>query len=148
MRKQPHWREAHPPPRSCTTQKILTMRQSIMTVIFAAALLFECYSLSVAMPMSKTEDSSLEQDTITSLLSEEGMEDSLDEADLAGASKPRRQRVIVVASPSLWRTLHGGLYQKRSDSTNQAIQDLSIPILRRDAMKCMVGRVYRPCWEV
>lgn len=130
------------------------MRQSVMAVIFAAALLFECYSLSVAFPMSKTEDNSLEQDAFTSLLSEEGMDNSLDEADPAGASKPRGQRVIIVASPSLWRMLHNGLYQKRSSDSNQvgahkdAIQDLSIPILRRDAMKCMVGRVYRPCWEV
>lgn len=129
------------------------MRQSIMAVVFAAALLFECYSLSVALPMSKTEDNSLEQDAFTSLLSEEGMDNDLDEVDLAGESKPRAQRVIVVASPSLWRMLNNGLYQKRSNGGNQgahkdAIQDLSIPILRRDAMKCMVGRVYRPCWEV
>lgn len=125
-----------------------------MAIIFAAALLFECYSMSVALPMGKAEDISLEQDAFTSLLNEEGIESTLDEADVAGASKPRGQRVIVVASPGLWRALHNGLYQKRSDSSNQAtshtdaIQELSIPILRRDAMKCMVGRVYRPCWEV
>lgn len=125
-----------------------------MAVIFAAALLFEGCSMSVALPMGKTEDNSLEQDAFTSLLSEEGIENSLNEADLVGASKPRGQKVIVVASPGLWRALHNGLYQKRSGSSNQAtahtdaIQELSIPILRRDAMKCMVGRVYRPCWEV
>lgn len=130
------------------------MRQSIMAVIFAAALLFQCYSMSVALPMGKAEDNSLEQDAFSSLLSEEGIENALDEADLAGASKPRGQRVIVVAGPGLWRTLHNGLYQKRSGSSNQgtahtdAIQELSIPILKRDSMKCMVGRVYRPCWEV
>lgn len=130
------------------------MRQSIMAALLAAALLFECYSLSVALPMSKTEDSSMEQDAFTSLLSEEGMDNGLDEVDAAGPSKPRGQRVIVVASPSLWRMLHNGLYQKRSAGGTQggahkdAVQDLSIPILRRDAMKCMVGRVYRPCWEV
>lgn len=125
-----------------------------MAVVFAAALLFECYSLSVALPMSKTEDNSLEQDAFTSLLSEEGMDKGLDEADVAGPSKAGGQRVIVVASPNLWRMLHNGLYQKRSGGGNQfgahkdATQELSIPILRRNAMKCMVGRVYRPCWEV
>lgn len=128
------------------------MRKSIMAVVFAAALLLECYSLSVPLPMSKTDENSLEQDAFTSLLSDEGMDNGLDEADLA--SKPSGQRAIAIASPSLWRMLHNGLYQKRSGGGNQVgahkdvIQDLSIPILRRDAMKCMVGRVYRPCWEV
>lgn len=130
------------------------MRQSITAIVFAAALLFEYYSLSVALPMSKTENNSLEQDAFNSLLSEEVMDNGLDEGDPAGASKPRGQRVIVVASPSLLKILHNGLYQKRSSGGFQVgvqkdtIHDLSIPILRRDAMKCMVGRVYRPCWEV
>lgn len=135
------------------------MRQSIMPVIFAAALLFECFALSVALPMGKTEDSSLEQDTLTSLLSDDGIENGLGEADLAAAGRSRGQRVIVVADPSMWRdlrALHNGLslYQKRADDNNQVVehrgasQDLSIPILRRDTMRCMVGRVYRPCWEV
>ena len=105
--------------------------------------------------MDKTEDSSLEQDTFTSLLNDVAQEASLDDADLATEGKTRGQRVIVVASPSLLRALHNGLslYQKRADS-NQAIehkgtnQDLNIPILRRDTMRCMVGRVYRPCWNV
>lgn len=130
------------------------MRQSIMAIVFAAALLFESYSLSVALPMSKTENDSLEQDAFTWLLSEELMDNGLDEGDPAGESKARGQRVIVVASPSLLKMLHNGLYQKRSSAGYQvgeqkdAMQDLSIPILRREAMKCMVGRVYRPCWEV
>ncbi|KAM9338117.1 pro-melanin-concentrating hormone, like [Symphorus nematophorus] len=134
------------------------MRQSLMPVIFAAALLFECYALSVALPMGKTEDS-LEQDTFNSLLNDEMAENSLTDADLATAGKTRGQRVIVVADPSLWkdlRTLHSGLslYKRRADDISQVIehrdagQDLSIPILRRDTMRCMVGRVYRPCWEV
>uniref|UniRef100_A0A3Q3WTB6 Uncharacterized protein n=1 Tax=Mola mola TaxID=94237 RepID=A0A3Q3WTB6_MOLML len=131
------------------------MRQSIMSVIFAVALLFECYAPSAALPMGKTEDSSFEQDTFTSLLSDMVQETSLDDADLATAGKTRGQRVIVTANPSLLRALHNGLslYQKRADG-NQAIehrgtnQDLNIPILRRDTMRCMVGRVYRPCWNV
>ena len=134
------------------------MRQSLMPVIFAAALLFECYTLSVALPMGKTEDS-LEQDTFNSLLNDEMTENSLADADLATVGKTRGQRVIVVADPSLWRdlrALHSGLslYKRRADDLSQVVdhrdasQDLSIPILRRDTMRCMVGRVYRPCWEV
>nr|XP_046230736.1 pro-melanin-concentrating hormone, like [Scatophagus argus] len=135
------------------------MRQSLMPVIFAAALLFECYALSVALPMGKTEDSSMEQDTLTSLLSDEVKENSFSEADLSTAGKTRGSRVIIVADPSLWRdlrVLHNGLslYKRRADDNSQVIehrgasQDPSIPILRRDTMRCMVGRVYRPCWEV
>lgn len=157
MRRQVHSREAHP--RLCATLKILAMRQAVVAVVFAAALLSERSSLSVASPTSKTEDDSLERDAFASLLREEGMDNGLDEADPAGAGKPRGQRVVVVASPSLLRTLHDGLYQKRSGggggggnrvgAHNDATQDLMpLPILRRDVMKCMVGRVYRPCWEV
>ncbi|XP_070707022.1 pro-melanin-concentrating hormone, like [Pempheris klunzingeri] len=135
------------------------MRQSTMNVVFAAALLFQCSALSVALPMGNAEDSSLEQDTFTSILSNEAAENSLGDADLATAGKTRGPRVIVVADPSLWRDLRVlqnglSLYKRRADDNNQVIehrgigQDVSIPILRRDTMRCMVGRVYRPCWEV
>ncbi|XP_032395713.1 pro-melanin-concentrating hormone, like [Etheostoma spectabile] len=135
------------------------MRQSLMSVIFAAALLIECYALSVALPMGKTDDNSLGQDTFASLLSDDATENGLIDADLAAGGKPRKQRVIVIADPSLWRdlrVLHSGLslYKRRADDNSQVIeqrdagQDLNIPILRRDTMRCMVGRVYRPCWEV
>uniref|UniRef100_A0A8D0DD07 Melanin-concentrating hormone n=1 Tax=Sander lucioperca TaxID=283035 RepID=A0A8D0DD07_SANLU len=81
------------------------MRQSLMSVIFAAALLIECYALSVALPMGKTDDGSLEQDTFASLLSDDATENGLSDADLAAAVKTRRQRVIVIADPNLWRDL-------------------------------------------
>lgn len=133
------------------------MRQTIITVIFAAALLFEGYA--VGLPMGKTEDSSLEQDTFASLLSDNGLENNFADAELAVAGKTRGPRVIVVADPGMWRdlrALHNGLslFQKRAEDSNQVVdhrgtsQDLNIPILRRDTMRCMVGRVYRPCWEV
>ncbi|XP_034565845.1 pro-melanin-concentrating hormone, like [Notolabrus celidotus] len=135
------------------------MRPSVMPVIFTAALLFECFALSVALPMAKTEDSSLEQDGFTPLLSDEVTDNSLGELDLAEAIKTRGQRVIIIADPSLWRELRAlnsgmSLYKRRADENGPApehrggSQDLSIPILRRDTMRCMVGRVYRPCWEV
>ena len=135
------------------------MRQSLMPVIFAAALLFECYALSVASPMGRADEGSLEQDTLASLLSDEASENGFGDAELATAGKTRGPRVIVIADPSLWRdlrALHGGLslLKRRADDNSQVIehrdagQDLNIPILRRDTMRCMVGRVYRPCWEV
>uniref|UniRef100_UPI0037E817DC pro-melanin-concentrating hormone, like n=1 Tax=Semicossyphus pulcher TaxID=241346 RepID=UPI0037E817DC len=135
------------------------MRPSVMPVIFAAALIFECYALSAALPMAKSEDSSLEQDAFPSLLSDEVTENSLGDADLAAGGQTRGQRVIIIADPSIWRdlrVLHSGLplYKRRADDNSQVLehrgtsQDLSVPILRRDTMRCMVGRVYRPCWEV
>ncbi|TKS84178.1 Pro-MCH Melanin-concentrating hormone [Collichthys lucidus] len=135
------------------------MRQSLLSIIFAAALLFECYSLSMALPMGKTEESSLEQDNFATLLRDDVTENSFNDADLVAAGKARGPRVIVVADPSLWRdlrTLNNGLslYKRRTDDNSEVIehrgasQDVSIPILRRDTMRCMVGRVYRPCWEV
>lgn len=135
------------------------MKQSLMPVIFAAALLFECYALSAALPMGKTEDSSVEQDAFASLLSDEATENTLGDADLTATGKTRGPRVIVVADPSLWRdlrVLHSGLsfYKRRADDNSQVIehrgagQDVNVPVLRRDTKRCMVGRVYRPCWEV
>lgn len=134
------------------------MRLSTVSVILAAVILFEGYAVSVALPMGKTEDSSLEQYAFTSLLSDKGIENSISDADLDAAGKTKGSRVIVVADPSLWKNLQAlnnglSLIRKRADDNQVfehrgASQDLSIPILRRDTMRCMVGRVYRPCWEV
>ncbi|KAF0031209.1 pro-melanin-concentrating hormone, like [Scophthalmus maximus] len=134
------------------------MRQSFVSVVFAAALLLKCYVLSGASPFPKTEDGYFEQDTFTSLLGDEATENNLSDADLGTGEKTSGSRVIVVADPGMWRdlrVLHNGLslYKRRVDYNNQlsdhkdASQDLNIPILRRDNMRCMVGRVYRPCWE-
>ncbi|KAK2818885.1 hypothetical protein Q5P01_024446 [Channa striata] len=127
------------------TQRIATMKT--LSLVFAAALFFECYTLSVASPMGKTEDSSLEQDTFASLLNDEATENSLNDADLEGLGKTRGSRVIVVGDPSLWkelRLLYNGLslYKRRAaDDNSQVIEhrdaghDLNIPILRRDTMR-------------
>ncbi|XP_061733228.1 pro-melanin-concentrating hormone, like [Nerophis ophidion] len=128
------------------------MRQSLMSVILAAAILL--HSSSSTSPGGLVEDSSSEQDAFASLMSEEAVA-----ADPAADGKARGSRVIVVADPSLWRELQVlrngmALYKRRADDQSQtgehrpANQDLSFPILRRDTMRCMVGRVYRPCWEV
>lgn len=124
-----------------------------MAIIFAAAVLFECHATPVASPVGKTDDISWEQDTFTPLLSDEEIEKSLSDEDLAAVDKTRGY--TVVGNPSLLRALYNGLslYQKRSDDNNlaskhrDALQGLNIPNLKRDTMKCMVGRVYRPCWK-
>ncbi|KAM4634676.1 pro-melanin-concentrating hormone, like [Polymixia lowei] len=135
------------------------MRQSVMSILFAAALFFECYTLSVAIPMSKIEDGSLEQDAFGSLLSEEAAENNLGGEDLAVMSKTGGPKMIVVADASLWKNLQmldRGLlhYKQRAGEKSMTLdrreagQDPSIAIIKKDTMRCMVGRVYRPCWEV
>ncbi|XP_068191448.1 pro-melanin-concentrating hormone, like [Antennarius striatus] len=130
------------------------MRQSLMPVIFAAALLFECYGLSASFTTGSTEDLSLEQDAV---MGDELTDNILSNADLSAVGKASGKKVIVVGDLSLWRdlrALHNGLsfLKRRADDNSKTIehggQDLNIPILRRDTMRCMVGRVYRPCWEV
>ncbi|XP_015228674.1 PREDICTED: pro-MCH-like [Cyprinodon variegatus] len=133
------------------------MRQSLLSVTFAAALFLNCNALSMVLPMGKAEDGSLEQEVFNSLLNDEGTENNLVDADLA--PRARTPKVIVIAAdPSIWRdlrVLQNGLsvYKRRTDDNQvaengDAGQQLGIPILRRDNMRCMVGRVYRPCWEV
>ncbi|XP_071390206.1 pro-melanin-concentrating hormone, like [Centroberyx affinis] len=133
------------------------MRQSVMSIIFAAALLFECYALTVAIPMIKTEDSSLEEDTFGSLLSKEAAENSLGGTDPAVVSNG--PKVIVLADASLWKDLRAlykglSLHKQRAGENGLILDrrdvgpDQSVAIIRRDTMRCMVGRVYRPCWEV
>uniref|UniRef100_A0A1A8NI47 Pro-melanin-concentrating hormone, like n=2 Tax=Nothobranchius rachovii TaxID=451742 RepID=A0A1A8NI47_9TELE len=155
------WKEIHPVwPTSLLSWKSSTMRQSFMPIIFAAALLFKYDALSAGLAMGKAEDGSLEQEAFNSLLSDEATESSLSDVDLGAMIKARVPRVIVVAAdPSIWkdpRVLQNGLsiYKRRVDDSNQGMehreggQQLNIPILRRDTMRCMVGRVYRPCWDV
>lgn len=140
--------------RRTKTWKISAMRRSLVSLVFAAALLLEYNALSAALPMGQIEDGSMEQDAFTSLLSDEAAENGLADADLISLTKPRASREIVVAvDPSLWRDLRvlqngPSLYKRRAEDHRDAGQQPNIPILRRDTMRCMVGRVYRPCWEV
>lgn len=122
------------------------MKISIMSVLLAAALLSEFHlPSSSASPAGRPGDSSAEQEVLAQLLGEEVAETSRD----TGAP-----RVIVVGDASLWGTLRalerGGFPQlataERRDINQEPNPNLSV--LRRDTMRCMVGRVYRPCWEV
>ncbi|KAM3874399.1 pro-melanin-concentrating hormone, like [Diretmus argenteus] len=128
------------------------MRQSLMSIIFAAALYFECYALSVAIPMSKIEDESLEQDTIASLLREEAAKNNIGGIDRAIVRETEGPKVIVVADASLWkdlRTLYRGLsiFKQRAGESSLILdrretgQDQSVDIIKKDIMRCMVFSV-------
>ncbi|KAM9517543.1 pro-MCH 1 [Salvelinus alpinus] len=132
------------------------MRHSVLSISFAVALFLECYTPSTAIPIGKTDNVALEQDTLDSLLSVEVAENSPDSV------RGRSSKIVLLADSGLWMNLNRGLpfYKLRAAAAGpdraltmdrrEAGQDLSpsISIVRRDTMRCMVGRVYRPCWEV
>nr|AYA43842.1 melanin-concentrating hormone [Schizothorax davidi] len=124
------------------------MKLSVGTFLITVALLSECYFRTAAIPMTKAED--MEPDL-------QGLSESLEENSLRSA--PGNSRIIVVADSNLLRTLtslnrglpHLSLPESLLSTERRDVgTDLSpsIAIIKRDTMRCMVGRVYRPCWEV
>ncbi|XP_051969747.1 pro-MCH 1-like [Xyrauchen texanus] len=125
------------------------MKLSAETIILIVALLSDCYFQSAAIPMIPKADK-MEPD-------QPGLSETLE--DNALRSAPGSSRIIVVADSDLLRTLksldkgfshlslpESILSTERRDVTSELSP--SIAIMRRDTMRCMVGRVYRPCWEV
>ncbi|XP_062340563.1 pro-melanin-concentrating hormone, like [Osmerus eperlanus] len=117
------------------------MRLSILSVLLAVALFSECFSPSGSTPLSKTEDSGPEPDA---LLADDPSEDP---------GRLGSTRIIVVGDAGLWRGMRGldrlPLYRQSVLERREGkdAQDPSLSVYRRDTMRCMVGRVYRPCWE-
>ncbi|XP_056602737.1 pro-melanin-concentrating hormone, like [Triplophysa dalaica] len=124
------------------------MKLSLATILMTIALLSECYSRSAALPMTKADEMETDQ---------QGLSESFEENDLR--SGPGGSKIIVVADSNLLRMLksldrgapHLSLLEnmlstERRDTSSD--QSPGIAIIRRDTMRCMVGRVYRPCWEV
>ncbi|KAL2100389.1 hypothetical protein ACEWY4_004783 [Coilia grayii] len=130
------------------------MKISVASVLLFLNLLSECHlRASLASPTGWMGDSAAEQDVLAQLL--------LDEvADVRDGAT----RVIVVGDASLWGTLrdlergalpYSGAPENPGILTTTAERkdghqepNPSLSVLRRDTMRCMVGRVYRPCWEV
>jgi len=124
------------------------MKLSVGTILITVALFSECYFITAAIPMTKAD----EKESDLQDLSEKLEENSL-------RSAPGNSRIIVVADYNLLRTLtslNNGVHHLSvpesllSTERRDVSSDLSpsIAIIRRDTMRCMVGRVYRPCWEV
>ncbi|KAM6985082.1 pro-melanin-concentrating hormone, like [Aplochiton taeniatus] len=122
------------------------MRPSVITVVFATALFFDCYALSVTIPIGNAEEASFEQETFGSLLNEEAESNSV-VADSAAMAKSVGPRIIVVPDVGLWRSLRAmdrvlPLHKQRGvesaltlDRRNVGPQDPSISIIRRDTMR-------------
>ncbi|XP_043096238.1 pro-melanin-concentrating hormone, like [Puntigrus tetrazona] len=121
------------------------MKLSVGTILTTVALLSECCFRTAAIPMTKAED--MEPDL-------QGLSESLEENVLRSASG--NSRIIVVADSNLLRTLtslnrglpHLGLSESTERRDVGTDLNPSSAIIKRDTMRCMVGRVYRPCWEV
>ncbi|KAI4902496.1 hypothetical protein NFI96_000902, partial [Prochilodus magdalenae] len=130
------------------TSKTSRMKASIFTVLCTIAFLSRCTLRSEALPMANAEELDFEPETLG---------EGLAEATLS--SGPVGSRIIVVADSNLLRSLKAldrsipqlGLAERILNPERRDIsQDFSpsSSIIRRDTMRCMVGRVYRPCWEV
>ncbi|KAL6463697.1 hypothetical protein MHYP_G00280880 [Metynnis hypsauchen] len=124
------------------------MKVFIVAVLFTIAFLSRCDLRAEALPMANAEELDLEPET----LGEGLVENTL-------GSGPVGSRIIVVADSNLLRSLKGldrtfpqlSLAERiLSPERRDISQDFSpsTSIIRRDTMRCMVGRVYRPCWEV
>ncbi|KAJ7988425.1 hypothetical protein DPEC_G00323420 [Dallia pectoralis] len=131
------------------------MRNSVFSIVLAVALFSERYTPSTAVStMTEETDSDTEQDTLDSLLNDEAAENSL------GSGRSGSSKIVVLADPGMLRNLNRGhpFYTLRAGAagSDRALtvgrrnigQDQSpyISIARRGTMRCMVGRVYRPCW--
>lgn len=150
------------------------MKPSSYCILFIVTLLLESYVGARAMSTAKTEDSNTEQDVLSPFLNEDAADNGLNSPLLSRymmlgvdkAAKGGNLKIIVVdtgiskGARALARGLK--LYNVQDPEAAQpseniltverrgADQDLSsgIAVVRRDTMRCMVGRVYRPCWEV
>ncbi|GAA6105754.1 pro-melanin-concentrating hormone, like [Tachysurus ichikawai] len=114
------------------------MKLSVFSVLF-----FAIAFLSEALPLSNIEDINLIQDSTGEELAENFV-----------GSGPGVSKIILVADAGLLRMLTA-LEKKMPErilgpDRRDGSPDLgsSISIIRRDTKRCMVGRVYRPCWEV
>ncbi|XP_047431745.1 pro-MCH [Mugil cephalus] len=145
---------------------------SVHSVLFALVLFSELSSrcVTTAMPASKVDDGATEQEGLASMLGED--EPMTDPA--LGSAVYRRNivldgnardedgspKIIVISDMRLKghgvRGLNPGFTRSLPLLADQSLSHTpalsSLKIERRntdlDMLRCMIGRVYRPCWEV
>ncbi|XP_066561580.1 pro-MCH [Amia ocellicauda] len=171
------------------------MSLSAYSVVLAVAVFFESYTDSVAMSISKIEDSRMMQDAFTQsepFLNEELVDKSINTLPSSNypvlegtmANEGGNSKIIILTDlglkknfrdlqdfqrfrrPALSMNLparHLPIYTVREEAPQgETVQrfekderrdtgsDANIPVGRRDydMLRCMLGRVYRPCWQV
>ncbi|XP_026778252.3 pro-melanin-concentrating hormone, like [Pangasianodon hypophthalmus] len=119
------------------------MKLTVFSLLFAIAFLSDSSIKSEALPLDNIEDIDLIQDSTGEGLAENTV-----------GSGPGISKIIRVADIDLLRMLKAlerNMPERiLSPDRRDGSPDLgpSISIIRRDTKRCMVGRVYRPCWEV
>ncbi|XP_031714972.1 pro-MCH [Anarrhichthys ocellatus] len=131
---------------------------SVYSVLYTLVLFSELssHSVSVAMPASKVEDGVPEQDGF--FLGGETMTDLVLDNDMR--DEDGSPKIIIVSDMGLKGHSIRGLNRAASWSlpllTDRSLSytpaEHSLKIERRntdiDMLRCMIGRVYRPCWQV
>lgn len=100
-------------------------------IVFAAVFWYEFIPRSEALPMSNLEMLDLDPETFPEGLIEKTA--APNPSKILAVSDFNLLKHLKVLERNLGRILHS---------------DLDPSITKRDSMRCMVGRVYRPCWEV
>ncbi|XP_053474288.1 pro-melanin-concentrating hormone, like [Ictalurus furcatus] len=119
------------------------MKLAVFSVLIAIAFLSGGNVKSEALPLDNIEDIDLLQDSTGERLTENKV-----------GSGPGVSKIIMVADVDLLRMLKAlerNMPERiPSPEGRDGSPDLghSISIIRRETKRCMVGRVYRPCWEV
>ncbi|XP_074553784.1 pro-MCH [Halichoeres trimaculatus] len=136
---------------------------SLCAVLYAVALFSELSSLSVsAMPSTKGEDNVTEQDGLGLLLRNEPISEHAvlfrrSVLDNKVKDEDGSPKIIFISDMKLRghsvRGLNPAFTRSISDqslSNDPAEQSLRVDQRNTDLdiLRCMVGRVYRPCWEV
>ncbi|KAM9441292.1 pro-melanin-concentrating hormone, like [Clarias gariepinus] len=119
------------------------MKLAVVSVLFAVAFLSDGNIKSEAFPLDNYEDLNLIQDSTG-----EGLTDNI----VAPGPGPGVSKIIMVADADLLNTLKalGRNMPERilsPEHRDGSPDQSSISIIRRDTKRCMVGRVYRPCWD-
>ncbi|KAM9824671.1 pro-MCH [Neosynchiropus ocellatus] len=134
---------------------------STHSVLFTLVMFSELSSHLVAMPMDKVEDSIAENNGLGSLLGDDPGDETVESRNLAlERNGEKRPRIIVISDmrlnghsvPVLTAASTRGLPLVTERRVSRLPADNHLKIERRDTdldvLRCMIGRVYRPCWEV
>ncbi|XP_034529122.1 pro-MCH [Notolabrus celidotus] len=141
---------------------------SLYSALYTLVLFSELSSLTVAMPSTKAEDNVTEQDDIGFLLRDEPMSERAVVSPLYRRSvldnnakdEDGSPKIIFISDMKLrGHSIRGmnptftrSLPALSDQNMNHDPAEQSLKIYRRntdlDILRCMIGRVYRPCWEV
>ncbi|XP_071384419.1 pro-MCH [Centroberyx affinis] len=141
---------------------------SVYSVVFTLVLFSELSGHSVAVPASKLEDGRTEQEGLGLFVADEAMTQpaagpALYRRSLIVDNKVRDEdgnpKIIILSDMGLkGHSVRGlnpvfsrGLPLLTDRNSGHAPAEYSLKIERRDSdldmLRCMIGRVYRPCWQ-